>query len=97
MYCKNCEKEIEDGNKFCPYCGKPLFENLNENEKDVVVNRSKGIKIPLIIIILVILLVIAIVSIVIVKNSSKRRTGKRSIFSNSVRTCTTLRFICNTI
>lgn len=24
MYCENCGKLIEEGNKFCPYCGTKL-------------------------------------------------------------------------
>lgn len=31
MYCRNCGKEVEEGEKFCVYCGKPLQKNSSSN------------------------------------------------------------------
>lgn len=32
MVCKNCGKEIENGAKFCPYCGKEVTETTKTND-----------------------------------------------------------------
>ena len=36
MYCENCGKLIEEGNKFCPYCGTKVIETENKVEKEVL-------------------------------------------------------------
>ncbi|MDD5804500.1 MULTISPECIES: zinc ribbon domain-containing protein [unclassified Ruminococcus] len=36
MYCKNCGKLVEEGNKFCPYCGTKVIETENKVEKAVL-------------------------------------------------------------
>lgn len=35
MYCKNCGKLVQDGNKFCPYCGTKLIETEDKAEKEI--------------------------------------------------------------
>ena len=37
MFCKNCGKEIDDGSKFCQYCG----ANLTASETDIKKEISK--------------------------------------------------------
>ncbi len=36
-YCMNCGREIEEGTKFCPYCGKPV---LGEDTDQISVSSS---------------------------------------------------------
>ena len=33
MYCENCGKLIEEGNKFCPYCGTKLVGTVDYQNK----------------------------------------------------------------
>ncbi|WP_412766540.1 zinc-ribbon domain-containing protein [Tetragenococcus koreensis] len=33
MYCINCGNKLEDGEKFCPNCGTPRSENVNNEEE----------------------------------------------------------------
>ena len=35
MYCENCGKLIEEGNKFCPYCGTKLVGTEEKVEKEI--------------------------------------------------------------
>lgn len=36
MYCKNCEKEMEEGSRFCPHCGtENVPEEGQEKQPDV--------------------------------------------------------------
>ena len=35
MYCKNCGKLVEEGNKFCPYCGTKLVGTEEKVEKEI--------------------------------------------------------------
>ena len=39
MYCKNCGKEIKEGNTFCTNCGKPIENNKQENIKQILPNQ----------------------------------------------------------
>lgn len=45
MYCENCGKLIEEGNKFCPYCGTKLVGTEEKVEEEIshekVVDCSK--------------------------------------------------------
>lgn len=34
MFCKNCGKEIEDTDKFCPYCGDKTDDMMDDSEID---------------------------------------------------------------
>lgn len=34
MFCSNCGKEIEDGTKFCKYCGKTIAIETTQNKKN---------------------------------------------------------------
>lgn len=52
MLCKNCNKEIKDGNKFCNYCGKEILVGvvpieIQEKEVKIVFNKSFYFKIAL--------------------------------------------------
>ena len=67
MYCKNCGKEIKEGNSFCTNCGKPIEnnkqENIETNSTEPISNqKKKGFKIRVwhIIAILIILLCIIV-------------------------------------
>ncbi len=40
MFCIHCGKEIEDGSKFCGYCGKPLGEEAGESPAEPVEETS---------------------------------------------------------
>lgn len=31
MFCPNCGKNVEDGQKFCPYCGSPMPAGRSSN------------------------------------------------------------------
>ena len=44
MYCVGCGKEIEDGLKFCPYCGKT---QIDENEEKTAFGKEPEAKINL--------------------------------------------------
>ncbi|WP_051586383.1 zinc ribbon domain-containing protein [Selenomonas sp. AE3005] len=49
MFCKNCGKEVTEQSKFCPYCGKSVFE-LDSKEKIYYVsskNRTVAILLTL--------------------------------------------------
>ena len=35
MYCENCGKLIEEGNKFCPYCGTKLVGTEEKVEEEI--------------------------------------------------------------
>ena len=35
MYCENCGKLIEEGNKFCPYCGTKLVGTDEKVEEEI--------------------------------------------------------------
>lgn len=46
MICKNCGKEIQDGSKFCTFCGNKIEENdvvqpTSQNVKIIFTRRSK--------------------------------------------------------
>ena len=36
ILCFNCNKEIDSDSKFCPNCGTPLKDNINESKRDIV-------------------------------------------------------------
>ncbi len=38
MYCKNCGKEIIEGEKFCKNCGEKILNNLILDEKERIKN-----------------------------------------------------------
>ena len=44
MYCVGCGKEIEDGLKFCPYCGK---SQIDENEEKKTFGKEPEVKVNL--------------------------------------------------
>lgn len=44
MKCPNCEKEILEDTKFCPYCGKSMLHDDAVNSVDIDKNDSEGIK-----------------------------------------------------
>lgn len=51
MICKNCGKEIKDGNKFCNYCGEKFLNSpateIKEREIKVVFNKSFAFKVAI--------------------------------------------------
>lgn len=59
MYCKNCEKELEEGTKYCPNCGAHIgvistsnTQQKNENENKT--KQKKNVSLPAIILSLMI-------------------------------------------
>lgn len=36
LICSNCNKEMDNDTKFCPNCGTPVKENINEEKRKVV-------------------------------------------------------------
>jgi DNA-directed RNA polymerase subunit RPC12/RpoP len=41
MYCLNCGKELQDGSKFCPYCG-----SKTESTERVMISEMKSTQFP---------------------------------------------------
>ena len=39
MYCRNCGKEIKDGNTFCTNCGKKIYTQKVETNKNTINNK----------------------------------------------------------
>lgn len=35
MYCTNCGRQIEDGERYCPYCGTKTFNEYEFNQQRV--------------------------------------------------------------
>lgn len=67
MYCKNCGKEIKEGNSFCTNCGKPIESTMQENIETnpiepISKQNKKGFKIRVwhIVILLIVLLCIIV-------------------------------------
>jgi len=63
MICKNCNKEIKDGNKFCNYCGKEILADvpppeIKEKEIRIVFNKSLAFKIAIGVLVLLIIYII---------------------------------------
>ncbi len=44
MFCKKCGKEVDDGSKFCPYCGEDL-QGANETYTKTEFYSASGSKI----------------------------------------------------
>ena len=42
MYCENCGKLIEEGNKFCPYCGTKLVGTEEKVEEEIISMVNEG-------------------------------------------------------
>ena len=79
MFCSNCGKKIEDGQKFCPYCGNKL-EVVNEKEQSKIDNTSNSKpliknKVFIIIIIVLILIIVALVVNFFLFKKVMRETG----------------------
>lgn len=65
MFCQKCGKQIEDGSRFCPYCGaknalEPEQKNQEILDKKVKKGRKKK-KLPVVIIAIVVLLILGMV------------------------------------
>lgn len=45
MYCSYCGKEIADGIKFCPKCGKATYKNMPKSEGKRVEGKEKSNKV----------------------------------------------------
>lgn len=41
MICNNCNKQNEEGNKFCEYCGNKL-DSANVNNQIISINNSES-------------------------------------------------------
>lgn len=71
MFCSKCGKEVEAGQKFCPYCGSPMISVKSPTKKaDANGKRKKKKKLPLVLAIIGILVVILILGVVIFGNGS---------------------------
>ena len=50
MFCKKCGKELNDNDKYCPYCGEPVDDELDqyrvygqpEQNNSLPVNKDSG-------------------------------------------------------
>lgn len=42
MFCKNCLKEIEAGNEYCPYCGKKVDTLSDDTHRSDMSSEGKG-------------------------------------------------------
>ena len=68
MYCKNCSKEIKEGNSFCTNCGKPIENTIQENIETnpiepISKQNKKGFKIRVWHIVVLIISIIIVISI----------------------------------
>lgn len=34
MFCKYCGKKIDSNSEYCPFCGRELADDLNDEEKE---------------------------------------------------------------
>lgn len=71
MFCSKCGKEVEAGQKFCPYCGSPMISVEGSTKKaETTGKRKKKKKLPLVLTVVGILVVILILGVVIFENGS---------------------------
>ena len=87
MYCKNCGKEIKEGNTFCTNCGKPIENNKQENIKTnstepILNQKKKGFKIRVWHILLLIIFIIIIVISVILLNKKNNDSNSTYTIDN---------------
>lgn len=84
MVCKNCEKEISDSAKFCPYCGKNVQNVPESNGQKLIQSIEKP---PdkkatfrfnaILIIVSVAVCILGVVIITAIDNKSHKETGQR--------------------
>ena len=43
MYCMNCGKKINDGDKFCPFCGSNQTEPVNTGAQPIIENTQQNV------------------------------------------------------
>lgn len=81
MYCSNCGKQVNDGERFCPYCGSPLGNQntVGKNQQNGAYYQNPQSRPPqknknflLLILIIVIIAAIATVVIVFVVSGSSK-------------------------
>lgn len=65
MYCKKCGKELNDGTKFCQYCGQEQTESIAENKEKNDNISNKQLVIAGVIIAVVILAVIGVFKLIV--------------------------------
>ena len=41
MYCTNCGRKIENGERYCPYCGTKTFDEHEFNQQNANFNISR--------------------------------------------------------
>ena len=75
MYCKNCSKEIKEGNSFCTNCGKPIENTIQENIETnpiepISKQNKKGFKIRVWHIVVLIISIIIVISIILLNKKS---------------------------
>lgn len=68
MFCTQCGKEIEDGSRFCEYCGEPC----EENEEYIIEPeyKKKSYKVPMIIGLLTLSIVMCLASIFLLQKKA---------------------------
>ena len=79
MYCRNCGKEIKDGNTFCTNCGKKIYTQKVETNKNTI-----NIKFNYILIIIAVILIIVGTSIFLLYKDSKHNNDINTIQTNVV-------------
>lgn len=75
MYCKNCGKEIKEGNSFCTNCGKPIESTMQENIETnpiepISKQNKKGFKIRVWHIVVLIISIIIVISVILLNKKS---------------------------
>lgn len=58
MYCRNCGKEVEEGEKFCVYCGNPLQKNSSSNRGRKKNKKKLGIVAGIVAVVILVIMVL---------------------------------------
>lgn len=74
MYCGECGKEIDEEEKYCPYCGKQILDSFEQNNN----GKYKNKKLVMVAIILVVIVVISSVLIYLASADRKLKKGNES-------------------
>ena len=89
MFCPNCGKNVEDGQKFCPYCGSPMLAGRSSNiesnsidQKNATNKQPKQKKKHRGLIAVLIIVVIVIILGVLVSGQNSHHTYELTNFVN---------------